>query len=149
MTRNNHPLARAAIAGSVYFAAVFAAGFALGTVRVLLLAPALGESQAVVVELPVMLLLSWYACRRIARRFQVPANLPARALMGGLAFGFLMAAELGVSMLLFGRSVSAHLSHYLELPAMLGLAGQFLFAAFPAIQAGRGERNLKGGSQYG
>lgn len=83
-----------------------------------------------------MLALSWFACRRITAHFGIPKDLPCRGLMGGIAFGLLMAAELGVSMLLFDRSLEAHLKHYLDVPALLGLAGQIAFAAFPAIQAG-------------
>jgi hypothetical protein len=129
------PIARSFVAGLAYFAAVFAAGFVLGTVRVLLLAPVVGESLAVAVELPIMLSLSWVACKGIAKRFQVPSDLPSRAWMGGSAFGLLMVAEMGVSLFMFGRPFSAHLAHYREVPALLGLAGQIAFAAFPAIQA--------------
>ena len=42
-------------AGVVYFAVVFATGFALGTVRTLWLAPALGERRAELLETPFML----------------------------------------------------------------------------------------------
>lgn len=44
-------------------AIVFAAGFGLGTIRVLLLAPYFGELTSVVFEIPLMLLLSSFACR--------------------------------------------------------------------------------------
>jgi ABC-type polysaccharide/polyol phosphate export permease len=53
--------------------------------------------------------------------------------MGALAFALLMLAELALSMLAFGRSVSAHLALYRELPALLGLAGQIAFATFPVM----------------
>lgn len=129
-----NPIARSAVAGLAYFAAVFAAGFALGTARVLWLGPMLGEPLAVAVELPIMLSLSWLACKRIAIRFNVPRDWPLRGLMGGSAFGLLMAAEAGVSIFLFGRSSAAHLAHYRDVSALLGLAGQIAFGAFPAIQ---------------
>lgn len=48
------PFLRAAIAGLAYFAVVFAAGFALGVLRVLFAMPILGETVAVLFELPVM-----------------------------------------------------------------------------------------------
>ena len=47
-----------ALSALVYVAAVFAAAFVLGTLRVLLVAPRLGELAAVALELPVVLCLS-------------------------------------------------------------------------------------------
>jgi hypothetical protein len=84
-----------------YFAVVFGMGFLLGTLRVLLIAPRLGEELAVVVELPVMLTVSWLACGRIIDWLSVPAVLAQRFAMGGLAFVLWMAAETGVSVLAF------------------------------------------------
>ncbi len=130
----NRPLAVAALAGLAYFGVVFAVGFALGTLRVMVLLPRLGAALAVGLELPIMLALSWFACRWLIARFDVPATLVARLVMGTVAFVILMAAELGVSTLALGRSLSAHLDHYRELSAMLGLAGQIAFAMFPIMQ---------------
>jgi hypothetical protein len=136
------PIARSAAAGLAYFAIVFAAGFVLGALRVLVLIPRLGDGPAaVLLELPVMLALSWMACRRLVARFDVPAAPVARLMMGGLAFAALMAAELGVSVFGFGRSLSEHLASYRQLPASLGLAGQIVFAALPMVQSFAGRRS--------
>lgn len=135
-------------AAIVYFLLVFAAGFAMGTLRVLAIAPALGETAAVVVELPVMLAISWLAARVIVGRFAVPARIGARLLMGGLAFALLMFAEVGVSVTAFQRSIGEHFSAYLAAPALLGLAGQIAFALFPAMQLWTGgprEDDRRGG----
>lgn len=121
-------------AGLVYFVLVFAAGFALGTIRVLFLVPAVGETAAVLVETPIMLSISWIACRYIIRRFGVPPVPGDRLIMGAFAFALLMIAEIGVAWLLGRRSVSAYLAHYLTLAGALGLAGQLAFAAFPLLQ---------------
>jgi len=48
----------ATAAGALYALIVFLIGFIFGTVRVLLLAPRLGEIAAVVLETPVMLAAS-------------------------------------------------------------------------------------------
>lgn len=121
-------------AGLVYFALVFAAGFALGTIRVLFVVPAVGEAPAVLVEIPIMLTISWIVCRLIVRRFAVPPVIRDRAVTGGLAFALLMTAEIGVAWLLGRRSVSAYLAHYVTLAGAFGLAGQLAFAAFPLLQ---------------
>jgi hypothetical protein len=121
-----------------YFAIVFAAGFALGTLRVLTLAPHLGETGAVLIELPVMLAVSWLACGAVLARWRVPPGWRHRLATGGVAFALLMAAELGVSVLAFSRSVAEHLATYRTWGAALGLAAQVAFAAMPLVRAGRG-----------
>ena len=130
----NNPMLRAAAAGGAYFALVFAAGFLLGSIRVLIIIPRIGEAVAVGLELPIMLALSWIVCRRLIAVFDVAAMLTPRLVMGGLAFGILMLAEIGVSTLVLGRTVSEHFEQYRKLLALLGLAMQIAFAMFPAIQ---------------
>lgn len=126
---------RAAKGGLLYFVAVFAVGFLLGAARVLLLVPRLGETIAVLIELPLILAVSWIACRFICERVGVPPLRSERAVMGGVAFALLMVAEIGLSMLGFGRTFAEHLDVYRHLPGLLGLAGQIAFATFPIVQA--------------
>ena len=64
--------------GAAYFALVFAAGFALGVVRVLVLAPRLGALSAVALELPLILTVSWIACGWVLKRFSVPPRAGPR-----------------------------------------------------------------------
>jgi hypothetical protein len=132
--QHRNPFVRAALAGLSYFALVFAAGFVLGVVRVLVLLPRSNETVAVLIELPIILAISWAVCRWLVARFRVRGAIPVRLAMGGLAFGLLMLAETGLSVLGFGRSLAEHLAHYRSLPALLGLLGQLAFAAFPALQ---------------
>ena len=120
-------------AGVAYFAIVFAIGFALGTIRVLAIAPLIGEMNAVAIELPFMLAISWFACRWIIRVFTVDKALSHRLVMGLCAFALTMIAELGVSMFGFGRSIAEHFETYRHASAMLGLAAQVAFAAFPLL----------------
>ena len=117
----------------VYTLAVFAVGFALGTVRVLAAAPLIGEGAAVLIELPIMLTVSFFFARWSVRRWQVPAFLAPRLLMGFLAFAILMGLEAWVSIALMDRSLSEHLSYYLDPETWLGLGGQVVFAAMPAL----------------
>jgi hypothetical protein len=134
-------IARVLAAGAAYFAAVFAAGFVLGVGRTLVLAPWLGETGAVLLELPLILAWSWWVAGRIVRRWPLPGG--AALASGGLAFALLMAAEAGVSTQLAGRGLADHWALYAEPAHQLGLAGQLLFAALPwwrvrnAAQAGR------------
>ena len=53
---------RATKAGALYAIIVFVIGFMLGTIRVLLVAPRLGETTADIIEAPIMLAASWFVC---------------------------------------------------------------------------------------
>ena len=127
-------MGRALRAGAAYFAVVFAFGFGFGTIRTLLVAPRLGELVAVAAEAPAMLAVSWWACGWLLRRYDVAPRAGDRWAMGGLALALLLVAEIGVSVLLAGRSVGQHFALYGELPAQIGLAAQLLFAAMPALR---------------
>ena len=126
-------LRKALQAGAAYFAVAFVAGFVLGTARALFLAPRVGETIAVAVEVPVILLVSWLACGRLLARYGVE-SAGARMAMGMTAFILLMAAELGLSIIGFGRSLTDHLAAYRQPAAALGLAAQIVFAALPLIR---------------
>lgn len=121
------------LAGSAYFAMVFGVGFVLGTLRVTWLAPRLGETKAVFAELPVMLTASTLVAIWLVTRFEVPIALWDRVIMGGVAFGLLMLAELALSTLMMGRTLAAHLAHYGTTAGAVGLAGQIGFALIPAL----------------
>ena len=129
------PIYRATLAGFAYFCIVFAVGFVLGALRVLILIPRLGETAAILLELPILLTLSWMVCGWLTAHFDIPTAFSARLVMGALAFAVLMLAELGGSTIGFGRSLSEHLEQYRRIPALLGLAGQIAFAVFPVIQS--------------
>jgi hypothetical protein len=136
--RKKAGMERAIRAGFGYFLAVFAIGFVLGTLRTLLIAPRLGPLAAVALEIPVMLGLAWLICGRLLRRHAVTGVGP-RLAMGGLAFTLLMIGEMGISVLLAGRTMAEHWALYRQLPDRIGLAAQLLFAAFPLFH-GRNRR---------
>jgi hypothetical protein len=121
-------------AGAIYFAMVFGLGFILGALRVTLIVPRLGALRAVLLEAPVMVIVSWFACQWLVQRLAVPGDTASRALMGGFAFALLLLAEFLVSVLLLGRTPAAHFAAYANPAAIIGLAAQALFAAFPLWQ---------------
>lgn len=125
---------RAVRAGVLYVALVLALGFLLGVMRNLLLAPAVGETRAVLLELPVMLLASWVCCRFALSRLSVPAG--DRLLMGGTFLGLLLAAEAALGLAL-GSTLQSIVREWQRVPGSLGLAAQLLSAAFPLLQRPR------------
>lgn len=128
-------------AGLLYFAIAFAAGFVLGTLRVLVLAQHLGEFPATLLELPLMLALGWFLAGRLVRRLERPT--PARRFaMGVLALALLLAAEAALGILGFGRSLAGHLAAYAEAPKAAGLAAQGLYALLPLLR-GTGRAGLR------
>lgn len=120
-------------AGATCFAIVFAAGFVLGTVRTLVLAPRFGELVAVILEVPIMLALSWWACGWVLNRCRVPPRTPPRMAMGTVAFMLLMLAEL-VLALGFGRSMTQYASGLATSHGLIGLSGQVAFGLMPLVR---------------
>ena len=118
------------LAGASYFATVFAAGFVLGTIRVLLVAPAVGELIAVSLELPFILAWNWIVCGWLLRRYAIPNATTVRLLMGGTAFTLLMAAEFTLSVAM-GRPVHAWFAQFQQAAGLLGFLGQVGFAVIP------------------
>lgn len=121
-------------AGAVYFAIVFACAFAVGTVRVLVIAPRIGDISAVLLEAPIIITLSWFVCGWSVRHFAVPAGGGARLTMGLVAFLLLMAAEAVLAVLVFGQTIAKHFAAYTQPAGALGLAAQLVFAAMPWIR---------------
>ncbi|MCW5968110.1 MAG: hypothetical protein KIT57_06325 [Blastocatellales bacterium] len=72
-------------AGLIYFFLVFGAGFALGPVRVLWVAPLIGGRAAELVEMPIMLLVIFLAARWIVGHYALPPAPAARLGMGLVA----------------------------------------------------------------
>ena len=93
-------------AAVLYFAIVFGAGFVLGPLRILWVAPRLGTRTAELIEAPIMLAISIVAAQWIVRRLAVPARTSSRAGMGIVALALMLTAEF--SLMLWLRGISIH-----------------------------------------
>lgn len=131
-------MSRAIVAGALYFVVMFAFGFALGTVRVLLVAPRLGEWAATLVELPVMLAISWVSCRWLVVWLSVVAQAAPRIAMGAVALILLMVAEVTLGTSLFDRTWPQQMAAMASAVGLAGLLGQIAFATFPLVQSLKG-----------
>jgi hypothetical protein len=122
-------------AGFAYTLGVFVFAFAVGTIRVTLVAPRLGTPLAVIIEAPIVLAVSWRVSLWCTRRFNVSRDARARILMGAAAFAVLMLLELGFSVLVFGETVSHYIAKFTSTPGVIGLLMQGCFATLPWIQS--------------
>ena len=142
MFRNNRIRQWAAClwAGSAYAGVVYLIGFALGAIRVLVLVPRLGATVSVLLESPLILSASWLLSKAAVKRFEVPEQIAARALMGATAFAVLMSGEFAVFVFVFGKPWSTFRGSFATVPGAIGLAAQIAFAMFPVLQAKRSNR---------
>jgi hypothetical protein len=132
-------MARARAAG-VYFLIVFGAGFLLGTIRVLVVEPAIGTRAAELLEIPMMIAIVALTARFLTRRYagSIRGSL-AWLQVGLMALGCMLAADVTVGMALrgmtawdalFARDPVSGTAYYLAL-CFLALA-PWLFARRPA-----------------
>ncbi len=125
----------AVLQGFLYFAIVFAIGFALGVLRVLFVVPQLGETLAVLVEAPVMLGTSFVTCFLLLRRH--PLRVNGRVTMAATALIALAVVETGMSLTLFGRSWAEFFAQYETLGGLIGLSTQVGFGILPLLLPGK------------
>lgn len=126
---------RAAAFAVVYFAAVFAVGFALGLLRVALVVPALGERIAELAEMPFMIAASVLLAWRFVRRWRLGVGA---ALAGGvLALALLLGAELTLVIALRGLTLEQYLASRDPVSGAAYVAALAVFMLAPVVVAWR------------
>lgn len=115
-----------------YAVIVFAAGFLLGTIRVRVTAPMLGETGAVIAELPFMLLASIMVAHQTLARHGIRRPVAALAI-GLLAFLLLMLLEMIIAWPLADQHPDQWALALVRTPGWIGLLGQIAFAFIPLI----------------
>jgi len=96
--------------GLIYFGLVFGTGFVLGVIRTLWVVPKMGVRMAELLEMPLMLLAIVIAAQwidwQLNQLLDRPHPLRDRLMVGLLALGLLLGAEIGVGLFLRGRSLT-------------------------------------------
>lgn len=123
-------------AGLTYFAFVFGAGFLLGSFRVTVLVPRLGVRTAELLEMPVMLVVTVWAARRVVRRHLDGLGFGSRLSTGCIALGLLLAAELLLAVVLTDASISSYIASRDPVSGSAFLLMLVLFALMPAMLGG-------------
>lgn len=123
---------------AVYFLIVFAAGFVLGTLRVLWVAPQVGEGAAELIETPFMLIVIYFAARFITSHWTM--SRPAALAAGVLALMVLLLVEFTVVLGMRGFSLDEYLASRDPVSATVYSASLAIFALMPwfLVIAGRG-----------
>lgn len=131
---------RALVAAIVYFLALFALGFVLGTIRVLFVAPKVGALGATLMEAPLMLAAAYFLCRWATGRWQVPQALSARGAMALWFLALLALFETLVGVALFGRTLAQTWSGLATPAGLIGLTAQISAALLPLVIGRNGPR---------
>ena len=124
-------IAAAGIMGFQYYAMIFGLGFAMGVVRALLIAPRLGELLAVVLEVPVLVAMSWVAARWLLTHRSF--SLVECAVMGATAFSLIMVSEIVLAGFLRGQGMADWAADVATPIGLIGLAGQVAFGLMPVL----------------
>lgn len=124
--------ARVCLAGLQYFAMVFAAGFALGVLRVLLLEPQFGARWAELAEMPFMMLAIVFAARWIVRSKHL-SHVAEPLVAGLLALALLLITEAVVVVEVRGISISDYVHSRDAVAGPVYLIMLYFFAIFPAM----------------
>jgi hypothetical protein len=119
-----------------YFALVFAAGFALGSIRVPLLVPRYGVRVSELLEMPIMFVVIVFAARHVTRRFSVQ-EISTAAGAGAIAFVLLVAAELLLAFAFQGMGVGDYIASRDPVSGTVYFAMLALYALMPSLFAGR------------
>jgi len=113
---------------------VLGTGFVLGMFRVPILAPLIGERWAELAEMPIMAAVIFFAAGYILRRFPEIA-LPGLSLATGLlALAFLIAAELGLAVLLQDQTLAEFIGSRDKISGSVCIALLLVFGVMPRLR---------------
>jgi hypothetical protein len=120
-------------AGLAYCGIVLGTGIVLGAFRVPFVVPRIGVRAAELLEMPLMFVAILLSARFVVRRFALPPNPPVRLATGGLALALMIAAELGLSVVLTGQSAAAYIAGRDPVSGSVYLAMLVVFALMPLL----------------
>lgn len=118
-----------------YFLGIFTLGFLLGTIRITVLVPKIGATIAILIELPLILSVSWLFCGYLIRRFAIGRAWHVLLFSGAFAFILLFIAELSFSVFAFGQTPESFFAGFRTFHGLIGLLGQIIFALIPLAHA--------------
>ena len=127
--------------GIVYSILVFLVAAMLGSIRQTVLVPLAGPTVAVLIELPIILAVSWNICGIVLKHMPVAAAIGPRLVMGATAFVFVLLGELALATFAFGQPFATFAGQYSTVQGLLGLGGQVLFGLMPLVRRAAPQRD--------
>ena len=115
----------------LYFILVYLAAFALGTVREFLITPAVGLTSALLIQMPVMVVVSYFAARFVLDRTPETKTPGDHLFVGCAAFMLLIMAEEAMTRILQGISIFTLWADFEPLAATANIVGLGLFMLMP------------------
>ena len=112
---------------------MFAAGFALGVIRTLWLVPEVGERNAELLELPLMVIIYTAVAFYLVRRWQARLTVKRAVVAGASAVLILLAFEFSVVLYLRGLTLAEYFESRNWLSGSAYLLSLLGFAAMPAV----------------
>ena len=121
-----------------YFAIVFAVGFVVGTIRVVLLEPWMGKTYAVACEMPLMLITIIVVARWLPSRLGLKMKVLPLAMMGLGALVLQQLADFAFGSLFRGIALEEQLAYLSTPPGFIYLVLLVIFLGAPlAANLGR------------
>ena len=128
--------------GGLYFAIVFAAGFLLGSIRVMWVVPRFGARVAELIEAPIILLVSAVAARWIVHRFREITNAGYWLGVGLVGLGLMILVEFTVILWLRGLSIAEYVANRDPVSSAVYFASLGVFAILPVLLSRTRHRNV-------
>lgn len=125
---------RVALAATIYFALVFAAGMVLGPPRVLWLEPWLGKTIAVLLEAPLLVAIMWFAARASAAWAGVRGGWISHLAIGVVALVFQQVADLAVGFGLRAMTLADQAAYFTTPAGMIYAVTLVIFALMPLVR---------------
>jgi hypothetical protein len=132
-TTPSQPRSRIIAAAALYFVLVFVVGLILGPMRVLWLEPMLGQTIAVLCEMPFLIAAMFLAARWAPRWTKLNGSWLSALAVGLIALAFQQLADLAVGFGLRGMTLNDQLSFFTTPPGFIYAASLMLFALAPML----------------
>lgn len=124
-------------AGVLYFIITFGAGFILGPIRILWVAPYFGTRAAELIEMPVMLMVIYFSARWVVRYYKIQPAMTIRVGMGCLALGLMLIAEFTFVLWLRGLTINDYLESRDPVSGTVYCISLVMFALMPVFAGKR------------
>jgi hypothetical protein len=120
-------------AAALYFALVFAAGFVLGTIRVLWIVPGFGARTAELIEAPFMFVAIVFAARWVVQRLALPPAPFPRLGVGFIALALMLGVEFTVVLMIRGLKIREYFASRDPVSGTVYFVMLGLFAVMPFL----------------